>query len=563
MPDLNPNINYGALPPQVNTPGVVPVRETLQDNPVSRVAEDMFNVKDAMFATLYGAIASVAAYLGNEKLVNTRAFQSFLDRIDNNNTLQRASDAIERGWQGIKGSSAAKAAYSPFKGLVEHFKRHWHDVQPKNGMAIMYSRPKEGQIVDSLLGQAMKPFNKAKRALQGFGPWIDKDIERLLQDVKSKKNLNEIERRLRAKGKFNKKAQKALDLMRAEGKKAARLNDLMGRWSSNRSYRWDDALDEFKKIIGNSPSKGVQKTLNQINAAAGLNAGGKGKTVFSRTLRGLYKHTNDYFNLHYLRNNKILGPGMTLISAAFLGNTIHQTIKAEKGDKVSTFMEGFLGDVLPFALMDKTVQAIYGTLGGLQGAGQSKWLAPVRGIGRFFGMGLEKAQSSLLRSSFGGIMRIALMFTGFFIVGDLSIKLSHMLFGKSQKTIREEQEEQAEKEKEKAEKEGKTEPEETISNNINTPPPPMVQQYLNRINRRGLAQNSDPPPMVESYMNRLQTTGSYSPIPTQGIGSRSLLTGRKSYYAVPEPINETPPETIERLNTVIAKVDKMAERYGV
>ncbi len=561
MTDLKTNISYGLLPQQMNNPGVVPVKEISQKNPVGRAAGDVTeDQKGTLFGFLYGAIIAGGAFLLNNFLISGDRLEKFIsEKIDGNNTLKRASTSFENFWKnGVKENSVVKAFTKPFKGIVKHFKDNWNVVQPINKMAVIMSRPKTGQMVDSLINALIKPLEKSRSQIKKAAKGIIPDIDELLKD---ERNINQIRETLSKHGKLkDKKVLNAVKTLQREGFQLMRLEKLMEKWSKNRAYNWKDALKEIRSIIGKNVPENLKSLMGQINVSG--NAASKKGTIFSRATRGLYTQINDYFNLHNIINGKWLGPLMTIGSAFFLGKTIYDTQKAEKGDKLPTFMEGFIGDVIPFALMDKTMQSVYGVTGGLQKAGlklnnagevikKLKLLAPVRSLGNFLGIGLKEGASRAARI-FGGTTRFALIMALFTLTSSIAMKFSHKLFGKSQKTIEEErkaEEEKKQREQEKMmEKQGITPPVETVQNNFTLP--------------TITSKNTAPAPLVETYISQLRRPVANSPLSGRGIGNNVLTPPRTSYYAEPEPIYSSERVKDAQLNTVLSKIDRLTQGYS-
>lgn len=534
----NPNLHYGALPhgnlppgysPQFQAgmapPDVIPVQEHIQNNPVTRVSSDMMkSVKDFVWSTVIGGALAAGAFFGNNWLVDNNRLEKFLNRLDGKASLQKVSDTIVRGWKGFTGNKAVQTVTYPFRKVVDHFAEHWNRVRPKFSMAVITSRPKPGQMVDSFLDKAVEVMKK---------PGTDKN-------------------------------------------KLKKLEKLVDVWKNQRNLRWREVYAEAKKIIGTPKDRGLKNIMGQIEIARKPS-----RTIFGKFLRGLYTYTNDYFNMHFFRNNpfagkdvlkhvgKAFGPVMTLFSAWFLGNTIYQTVKAEEGEKTKTFMEGFFGDVIPFALMDKTIGFVYGISGGLQAVGEkskNKLLRiltkPVRGIGNFLGAGLKDGSGWFKRWG-GGATRLIAIFAGFAVVGSLATKLSYKIFGKPKKTIEEEQKAEAERaEREKAEQEPTTE---ITRNKI---PDTTRNPALNAYNNKAIAKmnkpapfnkpiDHDPPPLVQKYMNFKPAASA----PAQGIAGSTPLPANPQYNVVPAPISQTPPEKIAEVDSVLAKIDKVTEGY--
>jgi len=552
MTELNTHLNHVAFQQQMNNPGVVPVKEISQKNPVGRAANDVTeDQKGTLFGLLYGSIIAGGAFLLNNFLIAEDRLEKFLtEKIDGNNSFQRANTAVKKFWEeGVKKNSAVKAVIKPFKGITKHFKDNWEIVQPKNKMAVITSRPKIGQMVDSFINALVKPLESSRSQIKNIIPNID-DL------LKSENNIGHIKQLLEKSGKLgDKKVADAFKTLEKDGSRLLRIEGLMNKWSKNRSYNWKEAIKEIRSIMGDNIPDRLKPLMGQINVAG--NAAGKKGTIFSRALRGLYTQANDYFNIHLLKNSGPLGPVFALGSAFFLGKTVYDTAKAEKGDKLPTFMEGFIGDVIPFALMDKTMQSVYGVMGGLQKAGlasgkvASKLLAPVRGIGNFLGIGLKDGASKVARI-FGGTARFALIMAAFSAVSGVAMGVSHKLFGKPQKTIEEERKAEEEKKQREQEKTAQTQEVKPVAgttpNNVSFP------SVTNK--------NTTPPPLVESYIKQLRQPAANTPLSNQGIGKNVVQPVRTSYYAEPAPINSSTEVKDQRLNAVLSKIDKITEGYS-
>ena len=476
MRDLTTIPYYGAIPAQsLYNPGAIPVKEHIKDNPATRVVGDVKKEKGYL-GPIYGAILLGASYLTNNFLTNNDRLNNFIENIDQKPSLKNADAAIKRGWGTVTDNSFLNTLAKPFK----YFKNHWNDVQPKMAMAKSQSRALVGQMMESYITMALNVTKKAG-------------------DTTTLNKLSSLEKEFKD------------------------------------GLPWHKAYEKLKGFFNNRLPDKLINIDSQIRTASGIKNGVvPAGTVFSKTLRGLYTQFNNYFNLHFLKSGsgftRIMGPAMSLFAALALGNTIKATTEAERGDKLSTFMEGFFGDVVPFAVFNKTFQFIYGPLGGLKKLkGKLGW--PLKKVGEFLSVGLQGNPGKFKRFAGGSIRLVgfAILST---IVGSLATRFSHKIFGKPQKTIEAEQKEKMEAEK------GKQETNKPPESNINnTPAPPLVTQYINN--------KKTPAP-----------TGASGLLPTQ-------QQAKASYYAEPTPISNNSPETVARLNNVLNKIDKATAGYGI
>lgn len=590
MTDINTNpqlVNYGAQPQYGSNPGIVPinsdVKEKLQNkakqSPVARVLRDA-KENDGIMGFLYTlGVFGIANHFNNlltrTAQDGTSLFGKIVNAIDNNPLAQKADDFMSGvDKNGIR--PVLNTISTPFKPIINHFKENWGVVNPKFEGAIVFSRDKIGQMTDSLYDAAFNKIDsKAKDAYglvkrlslqEKVAGQVDElinkgdfdGLRKLLNGKKVKVGLWGRITSIFGKGAKETSVSKAIDtLSQGDGKKFCQLIS----WKKDKNLPWQEAYRKLKSVMGNMDEFKVID--DQLKAASGLvDDTAKvmpGKTMFSRGLRKLYANVNDYFNFHFLKNGGIPGFMMTIGAAIAIGNTIQKTIKADKEDKLSTFMEGISGEVVPFVLMDRTVNFVYGMLGGIQKAGAKTknifWkaaAAPIRKVGDFLTTGLGKNTRWFApKGLFGGLMRFALIMTASGIVSDYFMKASYKIFGKPKKTIEEEKKAKAEEEARKAQEQAKDNPQ------VAQPEP--SQSTAN--------QDGAPPPMVQSYIEKFRNNEN-TPIPGQSINNTpapaSLLTpGQSNFYTEPEPISGTNPATIVKLNTVMAKIDKKAAQYGI
>ena len=143
------------------------------------------------------------------------------------------------------------------------------------------------------------------------------------------------------------------------------------------------------------------------------------------------------------------GPFGIILNGFFLGGTIKSTIDAKKGEKVSTFMEDFLGNWIGnFAMWAPISLAINkaANLKFIEGKGIGTNI--VKGIGHVIGFGLKKGgakSAGFLEHAAewggkGGRM-LFVLFVVAPIVSNIFTKVSHLIFGTPTKSKEKEKEE--------------------------------------------------------------------------------------------------------------------------
>lgn len=607
-PHIQP-VNYGALPQQVNTPaGAIQVKDVKErvekeakekatNNPVARVIKGI-KENDSIMGFMYTiGVFTLANQINNFLITTTNGqshFNKFLNSMDKNPLAIKADKAI-MGFNDKVAKPVLGALSAPLRPLIKHFSDHWRDVNPKFEAAIVMSRDKVGQMTDSLYDAAMNKFDgNIKESYETIKRLsIKNKVGDKIDELIKKQDFEGI-RKLFGNITDDHPVSKALGVL--NGEQGKNFCQLIG-WKKNKNVPWDEAYNRLKGIMGDQFDTPAFKYVDdQLRASTELitNNGAikEGSerigTVFSRRLRALYRNTNDYFNFHFMKNGGAFGILMTIGAAMALGTAIQNTIKAPKEDKLSTFMEGITGDVVPFVLMDRIIKCTYGLLGGVREAGANGnilWNAatkPVRWTGNLLTTGLGKnVKWYSFKGLFGSATRLGLIITASTILGNQAMKLSYKLFGKPQKTIAEEEKAKAEEAKAKTESQ-KTEGKEkmsigqfptqlntNINSNYSKEPPPLVkariEQMRNNANNntspipgQAIGTNSQQPVQPANANNQQQT-----PEPPKEIGAKSLNPGQSSFFEVPEPISGTNPATLAKLNTVMAKIDQEAAKYGI
>ncbi len=165
------------------------------------------------------------------------------------------------------------------------------------------------------------------------------------------------------------------------------VKSIAGKHNLSEAAAMDKAFAEMLEKAEAKGLSGTRKLALKVNRARVIMEGSS-NSFLSKGLKSLY-----------VGAGKVVRPGdplSALVSAYFLGDVIKKTIEAKKGEKLSTFMEGMAGEVLPFwVMMSSLTRLPYEAVGGLTSLGKnSSWplkalAAPVRWTGNLVGLGLD------------------------------------------------------------------------------------------------------------------------------------------------------------------------------
>jgi len=337
MPDLGTNISFipqqqanlpapaNSVNDKINDPKYDNVKKHMQKNTIGKLVGDTSEEKQKKpFSFLYTLLYGTAAALGADSIsrwaVSENRFEKFLEKVDNNKVLQAIEKPFISGWNAIKDTALIK----PFTAIKNHFVEHSTKLIPVNKMARDSCRSMAAELTEELIEHSSKIF----------------------------------------KNKIGSKAE-------------AQLNILLEKLRQGQpSFNWKHAYPElFKQLEASSiKPEDYDKAFNvknsRIQAITGfvkdqshaLIKSPTGNSFFSKALRGMYSGATRFFRVSN-------SPIQILMTSYFVGDAVKKTIDAPKGDKMSTFMENALGDIVPFWMLMNTITRFpYQALGGLKAA---------------------------------------------------------------------------------------------------------------------------------------------------------------------------------------------------
>lgn len=338
-------------------------KQHVQQNTVGKIAKDFSGNKEdpmgPLKAFLYGIPAAVGLtkisdWVNRENKSGIPRIEAFFNKIDqkisNSNVLKGTENRIKGFWNYLKNS--------PFTAPIRHFVKpeHVEKYKPINSFARQATRTLPGEVLNELIERSSQ--------------FTEKTI----------------------------------------GKDAAVPLRVLERKFKQGTIPWQKAYEELFETIGKlglTPDKITDKNFlklfqdknNRILATSGyvLNNAGKlverSNSIFSKAARAIYSGSNRFFRVGH-------NPIMLIMTSYFVGDTIKRAVDARKGEKFSTFMEGMLGDVLPFwALIAALTRFPYQMMEGLKKAPEAmgKHLGrlgrtigkPFKWFGNFISIGLK------------------------------------------------------------------------------------------------------------------------------------------------------------------------------
>ena len=604
-----------SIPPGTMNPAMAGIsseeaRAHIGNNTAGAVVENATQTGNPLITFAYG----VGAALGSTKLINwlllnkskyedTR-FNHILNRLDKSEftegrKLWKIKDFISKSPLGTLGR---KFKENP---VIKHIKEHSGKLKPKNGFAYAAYRPLHGELAEELMDKIRDTIIKkdAREFVSEFVETTDKKglfrffrkpkLKQVVppEEVLKKFGINDFSEKFLKKNlpgnirKVYKKCQEASQkgnekaVKKFLGKLINATGNAYGTQNNQAIIAYYDKVrmgkvsteEAIKKMSDLAQNHGLDKEkyfIRYINDMKALLPSAGGKGVFAGTLRNAFKAVKRCFRIPLI-SSKLAIPFIGMMAFS-VGGTIKKTFDAPKEDKFKTFMEATLGEMLPFwILYSPLMRGMENGINILQNIPVDKFKGiggffakAGSGIGKLLAAGLEKGPSLARFGKFAGLIgftmglaRLALFMKILQPVMEMGFKKgTHLLFGKPQATIDEENAIKAEKEREKAKKSGKIEQIPEVNEQFFSQPPSVVQ-------------NEAPSPLVQQYKNMLlQSRGvNNNPninMPQSASGISNLYTGdgvqpaydMQAIYSEPEPVAKDPQKVAE-FNAALAEID--------
>ncbi|MDD3013497.1 MAG: hypothetical protein PHC34_07335 [Candidatus Gastranaerophilales bacterium] len=344
----------------VTTPGAISVNDQIKDSPAGNAASDFPTTPDEFIkAAPYYAVGAGGGF----------AIMKGINAVCNKDGAYEGSKLAE--WAGkIDGNKYINSTNGKVESWITNRingLKKWHSELPVNS-----SRKK---IIDSI-NQGTTPGNSmAKSQIHGISGMAADHVKNELVNLKESGKLEKALNELKIDSKEIEKIKGILDNKNLPGLKAIeQIEESLG------GPKGLTALgDKFKDIktprtlkipFVKEPLSLGNKTLNlnlSLNKLKGLQ-GAETKTFVSRILQKSGLIAGE------AASGTIIGGGAfgLVLSAFFIGGSIKKAMEAPKGERLSTFMEEFIGNYFGFFVtMPFAMKALYSTA-GLKNLGMDK-----------------------------------------------------------------------------------------------------------------------------------------------------------------------------------------------
>lgn len=443
------------------------IKQHAQKNPVGALANNVSSEEetpeDKLRSFLYGAatvigLGSIINWFASGNSYKENPVASGMRALDN--FAQNKISSVNNFFNGISQRFKSNS-------IVQHFAKHANDYGPLHWLAKQSSRSIEGELIGDMISKTrdlydmdgkrpyVKILDEAKEQVakgaykkQAYQKAVDTALTRIRQTLGSESpdvfnNLDDGARKAYEKAyQQYQTALKSGNEAKIASSAKSLLNKIpktMGKYNSN-ALRF--LFEEHKRMNVTAPAR--KEVLTKLIKKMGNLAGASDEAIDRLINKKGHQHALNwsikllkrkgiYGNLDemLLKSNKLglfmnkagsfLSSGLKGFYAAasrafkpadfmgwiFIGKTVKDTVDAPKGEKLSTFMEGMFGEVIPYwTMMNLMTRTQYNIVGGLRTFGENAKSfiskaasAPVRWAGNILGLGLDGKMTYQMKPS--------------------------------------------------------------------------------------------------------------------------------------------------------------------
>jgi len=331
----------------ITAPGAISVNDQIKESPAGNAASDFPTTPDEFIKSVpYYAVGAGAGF-GIMKGINALCNQNgaYADSrlakmaasIDGNKYVRSANDTIE-GWiKTVKDYKDKKCGELPKdssrRKIIDSIKE---GTQPGNSLAKSQIHGVSGMAADHVVNE-LKSLKDSGKLAEKLSKQELEAVETILnnKNLSGLKAIDALEGALKDSGGLTELGQKFKDIKAPRTLKIPFIKDpiKLGEKTTNLNL----SLNKFKGLEGTGAKTFVSSILQKAGLIAGEAASG---TIIGGGAIGL------------------------VLSAFFLGGSLKKAMEAPKGEKVSTFMEEFMGNYFGFLVtMPLAMKALYKTAG--------------------------------------------------------------------------------------------------------------------------------------------------------------------------------------------------------